>query len=125
MNDLSSEMGLLTNFELVDQPEYWEVPLEGAGPPDNPVPNAEGLTYGAGLESGIPATTAAPATAPAAAAEADESLFSMAPTDNGHADLANGGMVRCLFQALPTFFPSCPPFQLGFVLSSFTPQHLS
>ncbi|KAK9862137.1 hypothetical protein WJX84_009854 [Apatococcus fuscideae] len=88
MNDLSSEMGLLTNFELVDQPEYWEVPLEGAGPPDNPVPNAEGQSYQAG---GYAGQQAAPPTQAAPVAEADESFFSTGPTANGNAaELSNG-----------------------------------
>ena len=34
-------------FELVDAVEYWEPSLDGFGPPENPVPTADGTQYSA------------------------------------------------------------------------------
>ena len=45
MYDASEEDGS-ANFDVVlEAVPWWEVPLEGAGPPDNPVPGADGSRY--------------------------------------------------------------------------------
>ena len=76
---MSAEHGEGPNFELLDATEYWEVPIEGGPPPDNPVPGASGARY------------SPPAGAPAAApAAADADLFTEngggfgGPQENGH-----------------------------------------
>jgi hypothetical protein len=80
--DVSAEQGEGPNFDLLDAVEYWEVPIEGGPPPDNPVPGANGARYTP------PATGAAAAAAPAAA---DADLFTdsnggafSGPVENGH-----------------------------------------
>ena len=76
---MSAEHGEGPNFELLDATEYWEVPIEGGPPPDNPVPGASGARYSP------PAGTAA-----AAPAAADADLFTEngggfgGPQENGH-----------------------------------------
>ena len=77
--DVSAEHGEGPNFELLDATEYWEVPIEGGPPPDNPVPGASGARYSP------PAGAAA-----AAPAAADADLFTEngggfgGPQENGH-----------------------------------------
>ena len=39
------------SFELVDGVQYWEVPLEGHGELQNPVPAADGSLYQVGVTS--------------------------------------------------------------------------
>ena len=76
---MSAEHGEGPNFELLDATEYWEVPIEGGPPPDNPVPGASGARYSP------PAGAAA-----AAPAAADADLFTEngggfgGPQENGH-----------------------------------------
>ena len=79
---MSAEQGEGPNFDLLDAVEYWEVPIEGGPPPDNPVPGANGARYTP------PASGAAAAAAPAAA---DADLFTdsnggafSGPVENGH-----------------------------------------
>jgi hypothetical protein len=45
--DASAEEGAPPNFQLVEGPpaQYWEVPLEGQGACENPVPAADGSLY--------------------------------------------------------------------------------
>ena len=69
MYDVSAEQGEGPNFDLLDAVEYWEVPIEGGPPPDNPVPSASGARY-------APPAGAAPAAPPAP----DADLFT---TENG------------------------------------------
>ena len=77
--DVSAEHGEGPNFELLDATEYWEVPIEGGPPPNNPVPGASGARYSP------PAGAAA-----AAPADADADLFTEngggfgGPQENGH-----------------------------------------
>lgn len=33
-----AEDGVPASFELAEAADYWEVPIEGHGPPENPVP---------------------------------------------------------------------------------------
>ena len=33
-----AEDGVPPSFELIEASDYWEVPIEGHGPPENPVP---------------------------------------------------------------------------------------
>lgn len=79
---MSAEQGEGPNFDLLDAVEYWEVPIEGGPPPNNPVPGANGARYSP------PAAGAAAAAAPAAA---DADLFTDSnggafggPVENGH-----------------------------------------
>ncbi|PSC71693.1 tubulin binding cofactor [Micractinium conductrix] len=85
--DADAEEGGAPNFELLSEPApYWEVPLEGQGPPESPVPGPTGAMY---------QPTAAPAgEVPAAAPAADfgfgdggydgsEAVPAAAPTENG------------------------------------------
>ena len=81
---MSAESGEGPNFDLLDAVEYWEVPIEGGPPPDNPVPGANGARY-------TPPTGAA-AAAPAAA---DADLFTEngggfgGPQENGHVPMVS------------------------------------
>ena len=43
--DISAEDGAKPNFEFVQSAQYWEVPINGQGPPENPVPAADGSSY--------------------------------------------------------------------------------
>ena len=43
--DISAEDGAQPNFEFVQSAQYWEVPISGQGPPENPVPAADGSSY--------------------------------------------------------------------------------
>lgn len=43
--DISAEDGAKQSFEFVQSAQYWEVPISGQGPPENPVPAADGSTY--------------------------------------------------------------------------------
>lgn len=43
--DISAEDGAKQSFEFVQSAHYWEVPISGQGPPENPVPAADGSTY--------------------------------------------------------------------------------
>lgn len=43
--DISAEDGAQQSFEFVQSAQYWEVPISGQGPPENPVPAADGSTY--------------------------------------------------------------------------------
>ena len=43
--DISAEDGAAQNFEFVQSSQYWEVPISGQGPPENPVPAADGSSY--------------------------------------------------------------------------------
>ena len=85
VHDVSPEEGEGSNFELLDAIEYWEVPIEGGPPPDNPVPAGDGSLYSAPAAgaAGAPAHSEA---VPAAAAPAD--LFTenggSFPAENGH-----------------------------------------
>lgn len=80
VHDVSAEEGEGPNFDLLDAVEYWEVPIEGGPPPDNPVPSANGARYSppAGAAAAVPA-------------EADADLFTTengggfgGPAENGH-----------------------------------------
>ncbi|GAB4819794.1 hypothetical protein N2152v2_006840 [Parachlorella kessleri] len=66
--DASAEEGAPPNFELVEgrPAQYWEVPLEGQGPCEDPVPAADGSLYQpGGAEAGLgDFAEAAPAPAP-------------------------------------------------------------
>jgi hypothetical protein len=80
--DVSAEQGEGPNFDLLDAVEYWEVPIGGGPPPDNPVPGADGARYS-------PPAAGAPTAAAPAAADAD--LFTDSnggvfgePVENGH-----------------------------------------
>lgn len=54
--DGSAEDGAPPNFVIVEElPSYWEVPLEGAGPPDNPVPGPVGQVYAGAMGNGMDA----------------------------------------------------------------------
>ncbi|BDA47074.1 probable protein XRP2 at N-terminal half [Coccomyxa sp. Obi] len=92
VHDVSPEEGEGTNFELLDAIEYWEVPIEGGPPPDNPVPAGDGSLYSApaAAAAGAPAH---PEVAAAAAAPAD--LFTenggSFPAENGHTGPADFG----------------------------------
>jgi hypothetical protein len=97
VHDISSEEGDTTNFELLEGLEYWEVPIEGGPPPDNPVPAGNGALYGSTAPAA--STVAAPPAAPpgTAAAAAPEDLFTTenggdytGPVENGH----SAGLVR-------------------------------
>ena len=35
-----AEEGVAASFVLTEAADYWEVPIEGHGPPENPVPGA-------------------------------------------------------------------------------------
>ena len=37
-----AEDGVPPSFELIEAADYWEVPIEGHGPPENPVPGEPG-----------------------------------------------------------------------------------
>ncbi len=43
--DISAEDGAKPSFEFVQSAQYWEVPIDGQGQPENPVPAADGSTY--------------------------------------------------------------------------------
>ena len=45
--DIDGDNAFGPGFELVDAVEYWEPPLDGYGPPDNPVPAPDGTLYSA------------------------------------------------------------------------------
>lgn len=90
VHDVSAEDNEGPNFDLLDAVEYWEVPIEGGPPPDNPVPGANGARY------------SPPAGAPVAepvAAEAD--LFTEngggfgGPVENGHAPMVQSSCLSC------------------------------
>lgn len=83
--DVSAEQGEGPNFDLLDAVEYWEVPIEGGPPPDNPVPSANGSLY---------SPPAGAAAAPPPAADAD--LFTTengggfgGPAENGHVPMVS------------------------------------
>lgn len=59
--DASAEEGAPANFQLVEGPpaQYWEVPLEGEGLCENPVPAADGSMYQAAPDGGAEAATSA------------------------------------------------------------------
>ena len=48
MYDISAEDGAQPSFEFVQSAQYWEVPISGHGPPENPVPAADGSSYNVG-----------------------------------------------------------------------------
>lgn len=48
VHDVSPEEGEGANFELLEAVDYWEVPIQGGPPPDNPVPDANGKAYSGG-----------------------------------------------------------------------------
>ncbi|KAL3155130.1 hypothetical protein ABBQ38_011187 [Trebouxia sp. C0009 RCD-2024] len=50
--DISAEDGAQQSFEFVQSAHYWEVPISGQGPPENPVPAADGSTFQAGNGGG-------------------------------------------------------------------------
>ena len=96
MYDADAEEGGAANFELLTTPPpYWEVPLEGGGfgPPDNPVPAADGSRYQA------PVTTAvAPAEAEAFACEnptfeGGVAAPAASATENGVGGVAGGAAI--------------------------------
>ena len=97
MHDVSPVEGEGPNFELLDAIEYWEVPIEGGPPPDNPVPAGDGSLYSA------PAAPPAAAQPDAAPTEAPEDLFTenggdfRGPAENGHS-----GPVRSRHSRYPT-----------------------
>ena len=83
---MSAEQGEGPNFDLLDAVEYWEVPIEGGPPPDNPVPSANGARYSP--------PAGASAAAPPPAADAD--LFTTengggfgGPAENGHVPMVS------------------------------------
>lgn len=86
---MSAEQGEGPNFDLLDAVEYWEVPIEGGPPPDNPVPSANGARYS-------PPAGAAPPAPPAA----DADLFTTengggfgGPAENGHMPMVRAASV--------------------------------
>ena len=84
VHDVSPEEGEGPNFDLLDAIEYWEVPIEGGPPPDNPVPAGDGSPYSAPAAAPAPAQ---PAAAPTAAAEdlfTDNGGDFRGPAENGH-----------------------------------------
>lgn len=53
MYDGSAEDGAAPNFVILEElATYWEVPLEGAGAADNPVPGPAGQLYAAAADVG-------------------------------------------------------------------------
>ncbi len=48
-----AEDGVPPSFELTEASDYWEVPIEGHGPPENPVPG-EGLNPARAVRPGAP-----------------------------------------------------------------------
>ncbi len=90
---MSAEQGEGPNFDLLDAVEYWEVPIEGGPPPDNPVPSANGARYSP------PAGAAAAAPPP----PADADLFTTengggfgGPAENGHVPMVSTTYSSCL-----------------------------
>lgn len=51
--DISAEDGAQQSFEFVQSAQYWEVPISGQGPPENPVPAADGSTYQVGTPASL------------------------------------------------------------------------
>ena len=56
--DISANQGEPSNFELVDAEHFWEVPIDGEGPCEDPVPAADGKRYTP--SSGAPAQGSSP-----------------------------------------------------------------
>lgn len=78
------------NFSLVEGGGWWEVPLEGAGPCENPVPGPGGAAYAPAAAAAAPAEAEAPplGAADLAAAPAAENGHHQGPHDE---DLFGGG----------------------------------
>lgn len=97
VHDISAEEGEPSNFELLEGVDYWEVPIEGGPPCDNPVPAFNGTLYNGGAGTAVAGGGAAPggtspaAAAPGLAAPAPEDLFRENGGDYLGGPVENGG----------------------------------
>lgn len=100
--DGSAEEGDSPNFTLVDAASYWEVPIEGGGPCENPVPTPDGRVYQgvSAAPTAIDIATAAAfpeeafASPPAPSEPLSADMFASAPAANGTSDFMAAAAVE-------------------------------